>query len=186
MNKDLLPTFLNLIFNKNIVLYHLLGICPILLYRISLKESLKIGIIITLMMLINVWVVSLTFLTQFYFAKFRILLTILIVYLIMHFTKVILTHYKPSFAYLFDKYPEFFYTNYALYGTTIMNIKINNPLFMTLNSISAGIGYLILLIVFMPVKERMLSSKKSSQEKNIALELIILGLMSMLFMNITF
>jgi len=97
-----------------------------------------------------------------------------------------LSSFSPEFSSLFDKYPEFFYTNYAVYGLVFLTVNFKLKIMSGIMfSLGSGIGYLIVAIIFMAIKDRLWSGYKTGHLKRIYVELIILGLVSLIFMSIT-
>lgn len=116
----------------------------------------------------------------------QILLILIITYLIIYYTKTLLSRFSPELSFLFDKYPEFFYTNYAVYGLVFLTINLKLKIIPGMMfALGSGIGYLIIAIIFMEIKDRLWPGYKTGNLKRIYLELIILGLVSLIFMSIT-
>ncbi|MEO0124314.1 MAG: Rnf-Nqr domain containing protein [candidate division WOR-3 bacterium] len=188
MNNNLLNIFIDAVFGKNIVLYYLLGLCPLILYKTSIKESFVIGTNLTIIMVVCSFVsvfVNNLLLIPFNLGYLKILFIILIIYLIIYCGKVLLSKFSPNLSALFDNYPEFFFTNYALYGVIFLNISFKSRVLpAVLSSFGFGIGYLILTIIFMAIKEKLRFEQKTTALKNIYLELIILGLISLVIFSI--
>ncbi|MEO0185935.1 MAG: Rnf-Nqr domain containing protein [candidate division WOR-3 bacterium] len=189
MANNLLVLLINKISSNNVVLYSLLGICPLILYRINLQECLSTGIIIVVIMLVSSWLNLFIYhflLLPLNFTHMAIVLFVFITYLTIHYTKIAMNQYYPSFAILFKQYPEFFYTNYAIYGTTMLNIS-NNVVFWnyTLSVLGSGLGYFIVIFIFMAIKERIYTIKRISTPSRLFMELSILALMSLVFSSIT-
>ncbi len=188
MNENLLNVFIDAVVGRNIILYYILGVCPLILYKTSINESFFIGIILTIVMVISAFVAVLInfILTLLHLSYLQILLIIIIVYLIIYYTRIILNRFFPNSSKLFANYPEFFYTNYALYGLVFLNINIKADILpAVVFSFGAGVGYLIITVIFMAIKERLGFARKTNNLENIYLGLIILGLISLLFWNIS-
>jgi len=189
MNDNLLNIFIDAILGKNIVLYYILGICPLILYKTNIKETLSICFILLIIMVICAsvcLVVNNLILIPLNLSYLQILLILIIIYLIIYYTKTLLSRFSPELSFLFDKYPEFFYTNYAVYGLVILTINLKLKIMPGMMfALGSGIGYLIIAIIFMEIKDRLWPGYKTGNLKRIYLELIILGLVSLIFMSIT-
>lgn len=189
MGNNLLNIFIDGFWGKNIILYYLLGVCPLILYKTAIKESFAIGIILTIIMSLCSFVSTLVnnfFLIPFHLEYFQIIFIIIIIYLVIYYTKILLSRFSPNLSDLFDKYPEFFFTNYALYGVVFLNISFkSNILPAVLSSFSFGIGYLIVTILFMAIKEKIRFEQRTAALKSIYLELVILGLLGIVFFSIS-
>ncbi len=189
MNDNLLNIFIDAILGKNIVLYYILGICPLILYKTNIKETLSICFILLIIMVICPMVcliVNNYILVPLKLNHLQILLILIITYLIIYYTKTLLSRFSPELSFLFDKYPEFFYTNYAVYGLVFLTINLKLKIIPGMMfALGSGIGYLIIAIIFMEIKDRLWPGYKTGNLKRIYLELIILGLVSLIFMSIT-
>ncbi|MGB9720225.1 MAG: Rnf-Nqr domain containing protein [bacterium] len=189
MANNLLAILVDHIIGSNIVLYTLLGICPLILYAVNLKECLMIGIILIVIMLISAWLNLFIFyflLRPLNFTHVAIVLFILITWLTIHYIRFAMNQSYPYLAILFDKYPEFFYTNYAIYGTVFLNIN-RKLVFLdtTISVLASGLGYLVVILIFMTIKERIYLIKKISRPWRLFMELSILALISLVFLSIT-
>ncbi len=189
MTSSLLGTVINQITGNNIVLYSLLGICPLILYRLNFKECYSTGLIIVVIMLLSFWMNLFVYhflLLPLNFTHLRIVLFVLIIYLTIYFAEVAMNKYYPPLAILFKQYPEFFYTNYAIYGAVLLNVSHKLAFFdSTISVLGSGLGYFIVLFIFMEVKERINAIKKISAPRRMFLELSILALMSLVFISVT-
>uniref|UniRef100_A0A7V1EH01 Uncharacterized protein n=1 Tax=candidate division WOR-3 bacterium TaxID=2052148 RepID=A0A7V1EH01_UNCW3 len=189
MDYNLLNIFIDAVLGKNIVLYYILGICPLILYKANINKILSICSILTIIMVICSSVcltVNNLILIPLKLNYLQILLILIITYLIIHYTKILLSSFSPALSSLFDKYTEFFYTNYAVYGLVFLTVNFKLKIMSGIMfSFGSGIGYLIVAIIFMAIKDRLWSGYKTGHLKRIYVELIILGLVSLIFMSIT-
>jgi len=189
MNENLIVLFIKALTGNNLILYSLLGICPLVLYQLNIKECFSIGLIITAIMLIGTWLTLFFFnfiLLQMNLIYLKILCFVFFIYLIIQFIKIIANRFSPSLSKLFDTYPEFFYTNYAIYGLAFLNINLNFEfLNATVLALGSGLGYLIVILIFNAIKERINDIKKLSPSRRLFMELVVLGLMSLVFICIT-
>jgi|GEM_PF-1229894 len=189
MNENLIVLFIKALTGNNLILYSLLGICPLVLYQLNIKECFSIGLIITAIMLIGTWLTLFFFnfiLLQMNLIYLKILCFVFFIYLIIQFIKIIANRFSPSLSKLFDTYPEFFYTNYAIYGLAFLNINlIFEFLNATVLALGSGLGYLIVILIFNAIKERINDIKKLSPSRRLFMELVVLGLMSLVFICIT-
>lgn len=182
-------TFIKNLTSNNIALYALLGICPLILYQLSIKDCLIIGTVISSIMLLSTWLIMLFYyfiiipINLFYL---KIITFTIIIYLMIQFTKITINKFYPQVSKLFDKYPEFFYTNIAIYGSIFLNIKPQLKfLSSTVNTLGSGLGYLIITILFNSIKERINDSNNSSMSHQLVIALILLGLIGLVFIGAT-
>ncbi len=189
MSENLLLTLVNAIIGNNLVLGFLLGTCPLILYQLNIKTSLMTGILISIIMLISTILVQMLYyllLVTAGFAYLKIVSVILITYLVMYVTRTITRRYKLSIAELFDIYPEFFYTNYAIYGLIFLNIGPKPAYLHTaISALGSAAGYVLIMIVFYAIKERNKDNKHLSPAQQIVIQLTALGLLGIVFMSIS-
>lgn len=187
MNDTLISIFIKNITVNNIVLYSLLGICPLILYQLSIKECLTVGIITTAIMLISTWFTMLIhhfLIIPLNLSYLKIFGFIIITYLIIELIKTIINKLNFPYAEIFNAYPEFFQTNFAIYGTAFLNINSSfNFLNITVNTLGVGVGYLILLLIFNCIKERFNNKQNLSRTDRLLVDLVILGLISLVFVG---
>lgn len=189
MGNSLVLTFIKNITSNNIALYALLGICPLILYQLSIKDCLIIGTVISAIMLLSTWLIMLFYyiiiipINLFYL---KIITFTIIIYLMIQFAKITINKFYPPVSKLFDKYPEFFYTNIAIYGSIFLNIKPQLKfLNITANCFGSGLGYLILIILFSSINEMVNDRKNLSLFHQLVIALMLLGLISLVFIGAT-
>lgn len=189
MGNSLVLTFVKYITSNNIALYALLGICPLISYQLSIKDCLIIGTAITAIILLSTWSIMLFYyfiiipINLFYL---KIISFTVIIYLVIQCAKITMNKFYPSVSKLYDKYPEFFYTNIAIYGSIFLNIKPQLKfLNITVSALGSGLGYLILMLFFYSIKERINDRKNSSLFHQLVIALMILGLISLVFIGAT-
>ncbi|MEO0160925.1 MAG: Rnf-Nqr domain containing protein [candidate division WOR-3 bacterium] len=173
---------------NNVCLYYLLGICPLLLYNLNLGESFITGLVIILLMVLGNWVVFIIekiFLLPLGLSYMQISFFVLIIYLLLYYSKIMVKRLPGNLSDLFDNYPEFFFTNYAIYGVIFLNRSSNLPFWeTTVASFGFGFGYLVILVLFMLIKEKMNINERMPIP--VFRQLLILSLMSLVFMSLIF
>lgn len=185
---DLITIFLNTVTTKNIILCCLLGIIPLLLYQLTLSKTLNTGLIILAIMIITRWLtlaLENLVLLPFGLLYLKIPLYIITIYFAIYSAKIFSSKYLPTLSNLFDNYPEFFYTNYAIYGISFFNDSYNLKFLpATVFVFGSGAGYLLVMVIFMAIKERIAFETKLTPAKKIFLEMILLGFLSLLFFTL--
>lgn len=187
MSNTLISIFIKNISANNIVLYSLLGICPLILYQLSIKESLAISVFTIAIMLISTWLTMLIYhflILPLNLSYLKIFGFIIITYLIIELIKTLINKLNSPYAEIFDAYPEFFYTNFAIYSTAFLCIDSNfNFVNSTVDALGFGVGYFILLIIFNCIKERFNNKQNLSRTDSLLVDLVILGLISLVFVG---
>ncbi|ACR79616.1 electron transport complex subunit RsxA [Kosmotoga olearia] len=184
MGTRLFFIFLSAVLVNNFVLSRFLGICPFL--GVSRKVDTAIGmslaVIFVMVMasvitwLLNVLLVALglPFLTTIVF--------ILIIAVLVQFVEIVLKKTSPGLYESLGIYLPLITTNCAILGLAVLNVQLEYNLLETIiNSVGAGIGFALALIIFSTIRERMDLVELPEAFKGTASALITAGLLSMAF-----
>jgi len=176
--------FLSAVLVNNFVLSRFLGICPFL--GVSRKVDTAIGmslaVIFVMVMasvitwLLNVLLVALglPFLTTIVF--------ILVIAVLVQFVEIVLKKTSPGLYESLGIYLPLITTNCAILGLAVLNVQLEYNLLETIiNSVGAGIGFALALIIFSTIRERMDLEELPEAFKGTASALITAGLLSMAF-----
>ncbi|OAA22163.1 electron transporter RnfA [Kosmotoga sp. DU53] len=184
MGTRLFFIFLSAVLVNNFVLSRFLGICPFL--GVSRKVDTAIGmslaVIFVMVMasvitwLLNVLLVALglPFLTTIVF--------ILVIAVLVQFVEIVLKKTSPGLYESLGIYLPLITTNCAILGLAVLNVQLEYNLLETIiNSVGAGIGFALALIIFSTIRERMDLVELPEAFKGTASALITAGLLSMAF-----
>ena len=184
MGTRLFFIFLSAVLVNNFVLSRFLGICPFL--GVSRKVDTAIGmslaVIFVMVMasvitwLLNVLLVALglPFLTTIVF--------ILVIAVLVQFVEIVLKKTSPGLYESLGIYLPLITTNCAILGLAVLNVQLEYNLLETIiNSIGAGMGFALALIIFSTIRERMDLVELPEAFKGTASALVTAGLLSMAF-----
>lgn len=181
----LITILLSGIFTDNFVLMKFLGICPFLGVSNKLKSASGMGIAVTLIMVISsavTWPIQTYLLGQDY-AYLQTVVFILIIATLVQITESVMKKMMPSLYSALGVYLPLITTNCAVLGVTVLNIKEGFTFAeAVINSLGAGIGFLVAMVIFAGVRGRMEeTSKPSSSFQGMPITLIAASIVSMAF-----
>lgn len=164
MIKGLFAIFLTAILTENYILDKFLGICPFL--GVSKKRDSAIGmsIAVTIVMVISTavtWPIYFNILVPNGLAYLETIVFILVIAVLVQLIETILKKYIPSLYNALGVYLPLITTNCAVLGVTmlVLDKQAASPstygyVQALVNSFGAGIGFMVALIMFSGVRER--------------------------------
>ena len=147
------------ILTDNFVLSKFLGICPFLGVSKTTDGSLGMGAAVTAVMILATAVtypLYHLFLVPMGLTYLNTILFILIIALFVQLIEMVLRKYIPALSKSLGVYLPLITTNCAVLGVTLLNIDEGyNFLESIVNSLGAGIGFLVAMIIFSGVRGRL-------------------------------
>ena len=147
------------ILTDNFVLSKFLGICPFLGVSKTTSGSLGMGAAVTAVMILATAVtypLYHLFLVPMGLTYLNTILFILIIALFVQLIEMVLRKYIPALYKSLGVYLPLITTNCAVLGVTLLNIDEGyNFLESIINSLGAGIGFLVAMIIFSGVRGRL-------------------------------
>ncbi len=172
---------------NNFVLSQFLGICPFL--GVSKKLSSAVGmsaaVIFVMMMATAVtWPIQHYLLDPFDLGYLQTIVFILIIASLVQLVEIVLKKFVPPLHKALGIYLPLITTNCAVLGVTIMNID-NGFTFgeSLLNTLGAGLGFLIAMVMFAGVRERLETADIPDGLKGVPSTLIAASLVSLSFLG---
>jgi electron transport complex protein RnfA len=162
--KQLLAIFLTSILTENYILDKFLGICPFL--GVSKKRDSAIGmsIAVTIVMVISTavtWPIYYGILVPNGLDYLETIVFILVIAVLVQFIETVLKKYIPTLYNALGVYLPLITTNCAVLGVTMLVLDKHaaNPTTFgygqaIMNAFGAGIGFLVALVMFSGVRER--------------------------------
>ena len=143
----------------NFVLSKFLGICPFLGVSKTTSGSTGMGLAVTAVMVCATavtWPLYHFFLVPIGLEYLNTILFILIIALFVQMIEMVLKKYIPSLYKSLGVYLPLITTNCAVLGVTLLNLDNNYNFFESLiNSLGAGIGFLMAMLIFSGVRGRL-------------------------------
>ena len=147
------------ILTDNFVLSKFLGICPFLGVSKTTSGSVGMGAAVTAVMVLATavtWPLYNFFLVPMGLTYLNTILFILIIALLVQLVEMVLRKYVPALYKTLGVYLPLITTNCAVLGVTTLNIDEGyNFLESIVNSIGAGVGFLVAMIIFSGVRGRL-------------------------------
>ena len=186
-----MPTILiiaiNAILIENFVLVKFLGICPFL--GVSKKTDTAIGMgcaVIFTMTLSSAltWAVNRFILEQFHLQYMQTVAFILVIAALVQFIEMALQKLMPALYQALGIYLPLITTNCAVLGSALLNIQNGyNFIESVVFGFSAGIGFLLAIVLFSGVRERIAACDIPKPFQGFPIALISAALLSLAFMG---
>ncbi len=188
MTKGLLMILMTAILTQNFVLSKFLGICPFL--GVSKKLNTAVGMsaaVIFVMALatavtypINLLLVSKNL------AYLQTIVFILVIAALVQLVEIILKKYIPALYSALGIYLPLITTNCAVLGVVILNVDNGYNFAQSMfNSVGAGLGFMLAMVMFAGVRERMESCEIPKFMRGLPITLVAASLVSVSFLGFT-
>lgn len=183
------------IFVQNFVLVKFLGICPFLGVSKKLDTALGMGMAVTFVMTlasIMTWLCQKLILIPLNIEYMQTIAFIVIIAALVQFVEMFLQKSIPSLYSSLGIYLPLITTNCAVLGVALLNVSnasvISNASSYTLieaivSGFSGGIGFLIAIVLFAGVRERLESSNIPKSLQGFPIALISASLLAMAFLG---
>lgn len=191
MIRDLLIISIGAILINNFVLVQFLGICPFLGVSKKVETAAGMGFAVIFVMLCAsaiTWVVQNYLLVPFHIEYLQTIAFILVIAVLVQLVEMFLQKSVPGLYQSLGVYLPLITTNCAVLGVAIQNIsKFSGASMSFLKSLtygtSAAIGFLVAIVLFAGVRERLESSDIPSFLKGMPIALITAALLSIAFLG---
>lgn len=185
MLKSLTVIFMSSVLVNNYVLSKFLGICPFLGVSKKLNQAASMGIAVTLVMLIATlatWPIQKFVLDRFGLEYLQTVVFILVIATLVQFVEIVLKKYLPSLHASLGVYLPLITTNCAVLGVTVNNIQDGyNFAESIVSSLGCGLGFLLAMVLFAGVRERMEKCNPPQSFKGLPITLVAASIVSLVF-----
>ena len=183
------------IFVQNFVLVKFYGICPFLGVSKKLDTALGMGMAVTFVMTlasIMTWLCQTFILVPLNIEYMQTIAFIVIIAALVQFVEMFLQKSIPSLYSALGIYLPLITTNCAVLGVALLNVRtasvISDSASFTLiesiiNGFSAGIGFMIAIVLFAGVRERLENSDIPKALEGFPIALISASLLAMAFLG---
>lgn len=183
--KLLLKIIMTSVLVNNYVLSKFLGICPFLGVSKKLDQASGMGVAVIFVMLLATavtWPIQTFLLDRFGLGYLQTIVFILVIAALVQFVEIVLKKYIPSLHKSLGVYLPLITTNCAVLGVTINNITDGyNFLQSMVSSLGCGLGFLLAMVIFAGVRERMEESNPPKAFRGIPITLAAASIVSMAF-----
>ncbi len=185
--RDLFFIVIGAMLVNNFVLSQFLGICPFL--GVSKKLSSAVGmslavIFVMLMATAATWPIQHYLLDAYDLGYLQTIVFILIIASLVQLVEIVLKKFLPPLHKALGIYLPLITTNCAVLGVTIMNIDNGYTFAESMfNTLGAGLGFLIAMVMFAGVRERLETADIPKGLKGVPSTLIAASLVSLSFLG---
>lgn len=185
MNKIAL-ILLAAILTNNMVLSKFLGICPFLGVSKKTNTALSMSIAVTLVMVISTAVTHPLY-TYILYPKYTYLETIvfiLVIAAIVQLLEIVLKKFLPPIYKSLGIYLPLITTNCAVLGITMLNITDELNFVQSLfNALGAGLGFMLAMLLFSGVRERLETADIPEFLKGLPITLVSAAIVALSFLG---
>lgn len=190
MIKGLVAVFLAAILTENYVLSKFLGICPFLGVSKKVNTALGMSAAVTFVMVLATAVTYPIYMYLLVPASLEYLETIVFIIIIaglVQLVEIILKKYIPSLYNSLGIYLPLITTNCAVLGVTMLVVERSSADFgyvhALVNALGAGIGFLVAMVMFAGVRQRLESADIPKSLKGLPITLVAASLVSLSFLG---
>jgi len=174
------------IFTQNFILSKFLGICPFL--GVSKKLNTAVGMsaaVIFVMVLSTAVTYPINLLLKANDMEYlQTIVFILVIAALVQLVEIVLKKYIPSLYNSLGIYLPLITTNCAVLGVVLLNIDNGyNFIESIVNSLGAGLGFLLAMVMFAGVRERLESCKVPKFLEGLPITLVAASLVSLSFLG---
>jgi electron transport complex protein RnfA len=185
--KVMLSILLAAILTENFVLAKFLGICPFLGVSKKVNTAVGMSLAVTFVMVMATavtWPIQVYVLDRFNIGYLQTIVFILIIAALVQFVEIVLKKYIPSLYTSLGIYLPLITTNCAVLGVTILNFtKELNFVESLVNSLGAGIGFLLAMVLFSGVRQRLEDSNIPKSLQGLPITLVSASIVSLSFLG---
>ncbi len=177
--------FMTAILTENFILCQFLGICPFLGVSKKLNTALGMSVAVIFVMALATAVtypINVYLLVKNDLEYLQTIVFILVIAALVQFVEIVLKKFIPSLYQALGIYLPLITTNCAVLGVVLLNIdKDYNFAQSMVNSIGGGVGFMVAMIMFAGVRERLEGCDIPKALKGLPSTLIAASLVSLSF-----
>lgn len=187
--KIFLSILLTAILTENFILCKFLGICPFLGVSKKLKTATGMSAAVIFVMLLATAVtypINQYLLVKFDMEYLQTIVFILVIAALVQLVEIVLKKYIPSLYSALGIYLPLITTNCAVLGVVILNIDNGYTFAQSMvNSLGAGLGFMLAMIMFAGVRERLESCDIPKFMQGLPITLVAASLTAVSFLGFT-
>lgn len=192
MTKQLIAIFLAAILTENYVLNKFLGICPFLGVSKKVNTAVGMSAAVTFVMVLATavtWPIYQYLLVPNDLAYLQTIVFILIIAALVQLVEIVLKKFMPALYNSLGIYLPLITTNCAVLGVTMLVIEKGAAdasfgyIQSLVNAFGAGIGFLVAMVLFAGVRERMESCDIPKCLKGLPITLVAASLVAVSFLG---
>ena len=181
--KELILILMGGVLINNYVLQRFLGICPFLGVSKRFNQASGMGIAVIFVMLCATavtWPIQKFVLDKFNLGYLQTIVFILVIAALVQFVEIILKKFIPALHKSLGVYLPLITTNCAVLGVTINNITDGyNFIESMFSSLGVGLGFLLAMVLFAGVRDRIENCPSPESVKGLPITLIAASIVSL-------
>ena len=185
--KSLVIIMMSAVLVDNYVLNKFLGVCPFLGVSKKLGQATGMGLAVTFVMILATavtWPISTFVLEELELEYMQTIVFILVIASLVQFTEIALKKLSPALHKSLGIYLPLITTNCAVLGVTINNISDGFGFIESLvSSLGCGLGFLLAMVLFSGVRERIENCDAPESFKGLPVTLIAASIVSLAFLG---
>lgn len=189
MTKELVSILLTAILTQNFVLAKFLGICPFLGVSKKLNTATGMSAAVIFVMALATAVtypINKFLLVRFDLEYLQTIVFILVIAALVQLVEIILKKYIPALYNALGIYLPLITTNCAVLGVVILNVDNSYNFAQSMfNSVGAGLGFMLAMVMFAGVRERLDSCEVPKFMQGLPITLVAASLVSVSFLGFT-
>lgn len=183
--RELFIILLGGILVNNYVLGRFLGICPFLGVSKKVPQAVGMGFAVIFVMLFATaatYPIQKYILDKFELGYLRTIVFILVIAALVQFVEIILKRFIPMLYKSLGVYLPLITTNCAVLGVTLNNVTDEyNFIESMISSLGVGLGFLLAMVLFAGIRERIQNCPAPSCVKGLPITLIAASILSLAF-----
>ena len=185
--KEMMIILFSAILTENFILAKFMGICPFLGVSKKLDSAVGMSVAVTFVMAMATavtWPIYTYLLVPNGLDYIQTVVFILVIAALVQLVEIILKKYVPALHKSLGIYLPLITTNCAVLGVTMLNIsKELNFAESMVNAVGAGLGFLLAMVLFCGVRQRLEDIDTPECFKGIPITLIAASIVSVSFMG---
>ncbi len=185
--RELLLLCITTVLVDNFVLCKFLGCCPFLGVSKQVQTALGMSLAVTFVMTVAssvTWLVQHLILVPLQMEYMQTVAFILVIAVLVQFVEMVLQKFSPALYNALGIYLPLITTNCAVLGVAILNItKGYSFIFAAAYAFSAGLSFLVAIVLFAGVRERLAMADIPKALQGFPIALIAAGLIAMAFLG---
>lgn len=184
---ELFTLFISAVLINNIILTKYLGVCPFLGVSKSVKSAIGMGLAVIFVIFsssIITYGLYYQILVPFKMEYLDLITFILVIASLVQFVEMVIKKFSPPLYKALGVYLPLITTNCAVLGTALLNIREGYDFTqMLVNSIGVPVGFLLIMLIFATIRERLELVNTPKYFKGNAISLITASLMAMIMLG---
>ncbi len=188
MTKVFLSILITAILTENFLLSKFLGICPFLgvSKKLNTASGMSLAVIFVMLLATAVTFPINTLLVKHDMEYLQTIVFILVIAALVQLVEIVLRKYIPALYSALGIYLPLITTNCAVLGVVILNVDKGYGFAESMmNSLGAGLGFMLAMVIFAGVRERLESCDIPKFMQGLPITLVAASLTSISFLGFT-